>query len=154
MVGHALITETLNKENGAFSGESSGHYFFRETGGAESSARVIYYLLDMLSKYNKPLSEIIKSLMSSYESGEFNFKLPNDENNNVFLKKIEKDYQDGIVNWMDGLTVDYPKWRFNIRASNNEHLIRLNLEANSKELMEQKLSEVKSRILQLGGRPD
>ncbi|MBI5127154.1 phosphomannomutase/phosphoglucomutase [Candidatus Roizmanbacteria bacterium] len=154
MVGHALITETLNKENGAFSGESSGHYFFRETGGAESSVRVIYYLMDVLSKYNKPLSEIITELLSSYESGEFNFKLPENENNQNFLKKISESFKDGTIDWMDGISVDYPDWRFNIRGSNNEPLIRLNLEADKEELMKEKLAKVKEKIISLGAVSD
>ena len=154
MVGHALITETLNKENGAFSGESSGHYFFRETGGTESSVRVIYYLLNALSKSGKPLSQIIGDLFSSYESSEFNFELPIGETNEGFLKKLSEFFKDGTVNWMDGLTVDYPDWRFNIRGSNNEPLIRLNLEADTEVLMKQKLEEVTSKIISHGARAE
>ncbi len=154
MVGHALITETLNKENGAFSGESSGHFFFRETGGAESSVRVIYYVMDVLSKYNKPLSKIATELMSSYESGEFNFKLPENENNQSFLEKIGENFKDGKIDWMDGISVDFPDWRFNIRGSNNEPLIRLNLEADNEALMKQKLEKVKNKIIVLGARAE
>ena len=154
VVGHALITEHLNKVDGAFSGESSGHFFFRETGGAESAVRVIYYVMDVISKYNQPLSEIIKELFSSYESSEFNFVLPEGTNSKDFLIKISQDYQDGQPNWMDGLSIDYPDWRFNIRASNTEALIRLNLEADSKELMKKKLEELKNKILLLGAKPD
>jgi len=154
VVGHALITEHLNKVDGAFSGESSGHFFFRETGGAESAVRVIYYVMDIISKYNQPLSEIIKELFSSYESSEFNFVLPEGTNSKDFLIKISQDYQDGQPNWMDGLSIDYPDWRFNIRASNTEALIRLNLEADSKELMKKKLEELKNKILLLGAKPD
>ena len=154
VVGHALITEHLNKVDGAFSGESSGHFFFRETGGAESAVRVIYYVMDVISKYNQPLSEIIKELFSSYESSEFNFVLPEGTNSKDFLIKISQDYQDGQPNWMDGLSIDYPDWRFNIRASNTEALIRLNLEADSKELMKKQLEELKNKILLLGAKPD
>ena len=154
VVDHALITEHLNKVDGAFSGESSGHFFFRETGGAESAVRVIYYVMDVISKYNQPLSEIIKELFSSYESSEFNFVLPEGTNSKDFLIKISQDYQDGQPNWMDGLSIDYPDWRFNIRASNTEALIRLNLEADSKELMKKKLEELKNKILLLGAKPD
>lgn len=154
VVGHALITKHLNAVGGAFSGESSGHFFFRETGGAESAIRIIYYVLDAISKYEKPLSEIIAELHSSYESSEFNFKLPEGTDNKDFMAKISAVYQDGEVSWMDGLSVDYPAWRFNIRASNTESLIRLNLEADSEELMKQKLEEIKGKILALGAKPD
>jgi len=154
VVGHALITEHLNRVNGAFSGESSGHFFFRETGGAESAIRVIYYVMKAITKYKKPLSEIIHEFLSSYESSEFNFTLPKGTNNKTVLEKISLDYKNGEINWMDGLSVDYPNWRFNIRASNTESLIRLNLEADTEALMKQKLEEVTAKILSLGARSD
>lgn len=150
VVGHSLITEHLNKVNGAFSGESSGHFFFRETGGAESAIRIIYYVLDAISKQNKPLSKIVGELHTSFESSEFNFTFPKNITAKDFLNKILVDYKDGEVSWMDGLTVDYPDWRFNIRSSNTEPLIRLNLEANSDPLMKNKLQEVQGKILLLG----
>ena len=93
-------------------------------------------------------------MMSSYESSEFNFKLPEGVNNKEFLTKISESYKKGEINWMDGLTVDYSDWRFNIRASNNEPLIRLNLEADSETLMKARLKEVRDKILALGAHPD
>lgn len=154
VVGHALITKKLNETNGAFSGESSGHFFFRETGGAESSVRVIYYVLDAITKYNKPLSQIAKELLSSYESSEFNFILPENLTNKEAMDRIALDYKDGEIDLMDGLSVNYSDWRFNIRASNTEPLIRLNLEADSKALMLKKLEEVRNKILFLGAKPE
>jgi len=150
VVGHSLITEHLNKVDGAFSGESSGHFFFRETGGAESAVRVIYYVMDAISKYQKPLSAIIRELFSSYESSEFNFILPEETDSKTFLKLISNSYKNGEISWMDGLSVDFSDWRFNIRASNTEPLIRLNLEANSESLMKDKLEEVRKKILSSG----
>jgi len=154
IVGHALITKKLNEVNGAFSGESSGHFFFRETGGAESSIRVIYYVLDVLSKLNKPFSNIVKELMTSYESGEINFTLPENTNRKNIMTKIADDYRDGKINWMDGVSIDYPNWRFNIRSSNTEALLRLNLEADSNSLMKQKLKEVREKILSFGAKQE
>ena len=154
VIGHALITKHLNAVGGAFSGESSGHFFFRETGGAESAVRIIYYVMDAISKYEKPLSKIAAELHSSFESSEFNFKLPKGTSNKEFIDKILVGYKDGEISWMDGLSVDYPEWRFNIRASNTEPLIRLNLEANSETLMNERLTEVKDKILALGAHPD
>lgn len=150
VVGHSLITEHLNKVNGAFSGESSGHFFFRETGGAESAIRIIFYVLDAISKQNKPLSKIVEELHTSFESSEFNFALPKNVTAKDFLNNILINYKDGEVSWMDGLTVDYPDWRFNIRSSNTEPLIRLNLEAKSEPLMKSKLHEVENKFLSLG----
>ncbi len=149
-IGHSLITKKLNEVGGAFSGESSGHYFFRETGGAESTARVILHLLDVLTKENKPLSDIVKELTTSYESGEYNFKLPKNINKEMLFEKIKKLYSEGQVNLLDGISIDFPTWRFNIRASNTEPLIRLNLESNNKELTNEKLNEVKNKLLEMG----
>lgn len=154
VIGHALITKKLNEVNGAFSGESSGHFYFRETGGGESSIRAVYFVLDALSKLKKPFSKIVNELMTSFESGEFNFKLPDGSDSQKFLKKITNEFKEGKYNWMDGVSIDFSDWRFNIRASNTEPLIRLNLEADSEELMHQKLKEVKDKILSLGAIPD
>ncbi len=148
VVGHSLITKKLNEVNGAFSGESSGHYFFRETGGAESTIKVIYYILDVLTKKNKPLSEIVNELMTAYESGEYNFVLSENLNYQQLFKKIARIYQNADINYLDGISVSYNNWRFNIRASNTEPLIRLNLEADDKKLMKEKLKEVKNKILE------
>jgi len=150
VVGHSLITEHLNRVSGAFAGESSGHYFFRETGGAESSIRVIYHILEVLTKDQRPFSQILEELRSSNESSEFNYKLPSNLKSKEVLEKIALQYPNGKVSWLDGLTIDFPDWRFNIRSSNTEPLIRLNLEANNLILMKEKLKEVSAKIFSFG----
>jgi len=152
VVGHSLITAHLNKVKGAFAGESSGHFFFRETGGAESSIRVIYHILDVLSRDNRPISNILKELISSYESGEYNFELPSTVNSKDVLNKISESYSQGKINWLDGLSIDFPDWRFNIRTSNTEPLIRLNLETSSESSTKEKLEELKNKILSFGAK--
>lgn len=154
VVGHSLITKKLNEVDGAFSGESSGHFFFRETGGAESAIIVICYLLDILSKTGKKLSVLTHQLLSFYESGEYNFHLPKEVSSKQVLEKISQDYQTGKINWLDGLSVDYPDWRFNIRSSNTEPLLRLNLEADNEDLMKKKLKEIRLKILAFGAKQD
>ncbi len=149
-VGHALITEQLNREQAAFAGESSGHYYFRETGGAESSVRVILYLLSAMGKTEKPVSKLLEEFHSSFESGEYNFILPGTVNANELLEQISQDYKDGQISHLDGLAVDYSDWRFNIRSSNTEPLLRLNLEAKSQELMKQKISPLQDILLKAG----
>lgn len=151
-VGHALITEQLNSEQAAFAGESSGHYYFRETGGAESSVRVILYLLEAMGKSGKPVSKLLEEFKSSFESGEYNFVLPETVNTNELLERISQDYKDGQISHLDGLAVDFPDWRFNIRASNTEPLLRLNLEANSEDLMKQKLDILITTLTQAGAK--
>ena len=149
-VGHALISELMIKEDILFTGESSGHYFYRATGYAESSVITILQILKVISEQNKPISQITSQYESSIESGEINFTNPANVLAKDFLKKISEDYHDADISWLDGLSVDYPNWRFNIRASNTEPLIRLNVEGNTQELVKEKTKELKMKILALG----
>jgi phosphomannomutase len=151
-VGHALITEQLNRERAAFAGESSGHYYFRETGGAESSVRVILYLLGALEKSGMPVSRLLDQFQTAAESGEFNFLLPEGVDAKTLLANVAKDYKDGQISHLDGLAIDFPDWRFNIRASNTEPLLRLNLEANSEEVMKEKLALIIKAIQDSGAK--
>jgi len=152
-VGHAFITKKLTDVNGIFAGESSGHFFFRDTGFAESSISIIALIFEILSEENKPLSQIVSEIYQSYESGEYNFSLPESVDKKTLMESVAEKYHDGKANWLDGISIDYPNWRFNIRASNTEPLIRLNLEADNKALMEEKLKEVKDLILSFGAQP-
>ena len=138
-VGHALITETMKKENALFAGENSGHYFFRETGSAEDPLPVVLTILSVMTREGKPISEILKPFSVSFESGEINFKTENAEK----IKTLAQEkYKDGKTSLLDGLSVDYPDWRFNIRLSNTEPLLRLNIESTDKRLMEEKRGEL------------
>lgn len=141
-VGHALISGALREENGIFAGESSGHFFFRDTGYAEAPLLVLLYLLKALAREKKPLSEIIAPLVFSYESGEINFRLKSREKAQSIVNELEKRYKDGEIIKIDGLAAEFPDWRFSLRPSNTEPLLRLNIEASSKELMEEKRNEL------------
>jgi len=151
-VGHALITKQLNDENAIFAGESSGHFYFQETGGAESSIRAIFYVLKAIQEENKPISKIIGRFQTSIESGEFNFILPDATDPKQLLETVAKDYK-GQISWLDGLAIDFPDWRLNIRTSNTEPLLRLNIEGQTKELVNGKLEQLRSKIIGLGGKP-
>ena len=152
-VGHAFITQKLSEIDGFFAGESSGHFFFRETGYAESSVLVLSYFMRILSEENKPLSEIVKNYYTSPESGEFNFKLCGKLSGKEIQEKIAFCYKDGSLSWLDGISVQYPDWRFNIRSSNTEPLLRLNVESKNEKLTKEKLDELRSKIISLGGEP-
>ena len=149
-VGHALITEQLNREHAFFAGESSGHYYFRETGGAESSARVILYVLDALSRANKPLSQLLAGFATSVESGETNFRLNDGITGAHITQSVVSAYKDGELSELDGIAVTYPDWRLSIRSSNTEPLIRLNVEGATETLVKEKNSELTERILNIG----
>lgn len=149
-VGHAFITEDVNREGAYFAGESSGHFYFGSIGGAESAVRVILYVLMAMSETGKPISEILRKLQSSYESGELNFTLPATVQSKDIMDKIVQEHPEGVLSTLDGIAVDYPDWRFSIRSSNTEPLLRLNVEANTPELMKEKFEDLTQHILSTG----
>lgn len=151
-VGHAFITEDVNKKNAFFAGESSGHFYFGQVGGAESSIRVILYVLLAMSIEGQPLSAILSKLQSSYESGETNFILNDPKDGKRILEVMSEKYEDGEISWLDGISVDYPTWRFNIRTSNTEPLLRLNVEAVDIETMKKEQTKLLSELIRLGAK--
>jgi phosphomannomutase len=138
-VGHAFITEQMTKTGAIFAGESSAHYYYKSNGNAESQLATILSVLKVLTREKKPLSEVLEELRRSYESGEFNFKVTNAPE---ILEQLKQKYSDGELNTLDGIALSYPDWRFNVRTSNTEPLLRLNVEALSKDVMEQKRDEL------------
>lgn len=139
-VGHTLIKAQMRKENAIFAGESSGHTFFRDFWFSDSGMITFLLMWELLSKENKNLSELVRPLIDQYPiSGEISFTT---EKKTQIMDLIEKKYDDAKISRLDGITIEYPKWRTNIRAANTEPLLRLNVEAKSKELMEQKRDEL------------
>ena len=145
-VGHAYITDEMNKNGGIFAGESSGHYFFRQTGNSESQIPVILTILKVLTQENRPFSAVVDDYRRSFESGEFNFKVANAPE---IIETLKQKYSDGILDPMDGIAINYPSWRFSVRTSNTEPLLRLNVEADDKKTMEEKRDELLSQIKSL-----
>lgn len=142
-VGHAFITQGLGESGAIFAGESSGHYFFRDTGNAESQMPMILMVLKILREENKPFSEVVNEYRRSYESGEINFTVSNAPE---IMEAIMKQYYKGTLDKMDGVAIDFPTWRFSVRISNTEPLLRLNIESYQKEEMEQKRDELTTFI--------
>jgi phosphomannomutase len=142
-VGHAYITEGLHSSGGVFAGESSGHYFFRDTGNAESQMPMILTVLKVLTESGKKFSEVVDEYRRSFESGEFNFKVTNAPE---IMDAIKEKYSDGEIETMDGVAITYPNWRMSVRTSNTEPLLRLNVESYDRDEMEVKRDELKSLI--------
>ena len=139
-VGHSLIKEQAIKEGAYFAGESSGHFFLNmDIGCFEAPVIMILKLLQEFSQSGKTAAEFIKPYKKYYHSGEINSVV---ENKEAVFAKIEKMYQDGRINKLDGITVEYSDFWFNVRGSNTEPKLRLNLEAKTKEIMEEKRDEV------------
>ena len=145
-VGHAFITQALTETGGVFAGESSGHFYYKATGNAESQVATIVAVLKVMSREGKPLSEILAKLKRSEESGEFNFKVSNAAE---IIESLKQKYSDGKINDMDGIAITYPDWRFSVRTSNTEPLLRLNVEGFDKSTMEKYRDEIKSEIEKL-----
>jgi phosphomannomutase len=132
----------MMEENAVFGGEVTGHYYFKDYFMCDSGLAPVMYLLDLLSQKEESLAEIVDKMEEIYFiSGEINTK--GVDKDKVF-KLIEEKYgptANEIIR-VDGLTMEYDNWHFNVRASNTEPLVRLNLEADSKKLMEEKRDEV------------
>ena len=142
-VGHAYITEEMTKTGAVFAGESSGHFYYKATGNAESQVATIVAVLKVLTEENKTLSEVLKDLQRSFESGEFNFEVSNAPEILNFLKDK---YREGQLSDFDGIAIAYPDWRFSARSSNTEPLLRLNVEALDEGTMIKKRDELRLEI--------
>ncbi len=147
-VGHTHIKARMKTENAFFGGEISGHYYFKEFFLCDSGAVSLIYLLEFLSISEKSLETMVNELSSQYFiSGEINNKVTNVPKIMAEIESIYGPQAVQPVEKMDGLTFEMGDWRFNLRSSNTEPLLRLNLEGNSSELMEQKRDEILALII-------
>jgi phosphomannomutase len=140
-VGHAFFKTRMRDEGAAFGGEVSGHYYFRDFYCADSGTIPALLILELLSQKGKRMSELLAGFRSRYFiSGEINSEVADGE---AKMRELAERYSDGEVSWLDGVSVDYEDWHFNVRPSNTEPLLRLNLESLvSPEHMEEKRDEV------------
>jgi phosphomannomutase len=142
-VGHAFFKKRMREENAVFGGEVTGHYYFREFYFADNGIIPALMMLELMSKKAKTLRELLAPFRDRYFlSGEINTKVGGMEQVDGKLKGLADRYGDGRVYWMDGVSVEYPDWHFNVRPSNTEPLLRLNLEATTPALMERKRDEI------------
>ena len=146
-VGHAFIKRRMREEDAIFGGEVTGHYYFRDFYYADNGFIPALLILELMSKKNKSLHELLQPYRERYFiSGEINTKLASMNEVPKRLADIERRYRDAQIATLDGVSVEYPDWHFNVRPSNTEPLLRLNLEAESPEMMERKRDEVLSLI--------
>jgi phosphomannomutase len=143
-VGHAFFKQRMRKEGGLFGGEVSGHYYFADNYNADSGFIPALLILDLLSRKQATMAELLEPLRSKYFiSGEINSTVGDVP---AALARIEERFSDGELGRLDGISVDYDHWHFNVRPSNTEPLLRLNLGADSRALMEEKRDLVLSVI--------
>jgi len=140
-VGHAFIKHRMRKEDAVFAGEVSGHYYFRDFFQADTGVVPFLIMLELVSRAGKPLSEILRPYRDRYFiTGEINSTVADVP---VKLQELKERFgPEGRVSHLDGVSVEADDWHFNVRPSNTEPLLRLNLEARSQELMEAKRDEV------------
>ncbi len=134
-VGHSFMKATMRRHNSPFGGELAGHFYFRDNYTADSSIMALIEVLCTLRETGKPLSELVAPLRRYFPTGEVNFHVDDKEG---MIRRLNTDFSDGEIDFVDGITVQYDDWWFNVRPSNTEPLLRLVLEARTAELREEK----------------
>jgi len=146
-VGHAFFKQRMRETDAIFGGEVTGHYYFRDNFYADNGFIPALLMLELMSRKGQSLHQLIEPLKAKYFiSGEINTKLAHPDAVPVKLGEIAAKYADGKQYTLDGLSVEYPEWHFNVRPSNTEPLLRLNLEAKTERLMEGRRDEVLALI--------
>ena len=138
-VGHAFIKAQMRENDAVFAGELSGHYYFKQNFTAESQGLAMIMLSNLICKKSKPVHELVQPLRKYFSSGEINSKVADVK---PILDTIRARYADGNMFELDGISSEYPRWWFNVRSSNTEPLLRLIVEADTRELMEEKRDEL------------
>jgi phosphomannomutase len=142
-VGHAFIKRRMREEDAIFGGEVTGHYYFRDNFYADNGFIPALMLLELMSKKGQSLSELLKPLRAKYFiSGEINTKVPNMRAVEQKIERLAREYSHGKVYRLDGISAEFDDWHFNVRPSNTEPLLRLNLEGLRPEIMERRRDEV------------
>ena len=138
-VGHSFIKKVMAETGAIFGGEHSGHYYFRDHYRADSGLIAALVVLDRLSRAGVPLSELLAPYQRYHASGEINTEVADQQ---AAVERVTASFADGRVDRVDGLTVEYDDWWFNVRPSNTEPLLRLNVEAKTAELLAEKTEAV------------
>lgn len=140
-VGHAFMKKTLRTAHAIFGGELSGHFYYRDNFFADSGMITLAHMINILGQAQQPVSEIMKPLRRYYSSGEINFAVDEKEE---MMKELRRKFGQGEADDLDGITIQFKDWWFNCRPSNTEPLLRLNVEAKTKELLDKQLAEIKN----------
>ncbi|MCB0748557.1 MAG: phosphomannomutase, partial [Ignavibacteriae bacterium] len=139
--GHAFIKQKMREVNAIYGGEMSAHHYFRDNYYSDSGLIPFLLIIELLSVENKTLSQLVGEMINSFPcSGEINSTVPNPKEK---LEQLKVKFADGKIDEVDGVSIEYPEWRFNVRMSNTEPLLRLNVESRGNiKLMEEKTKEV------------
>ncbi len=142
-VGHAYLKKALRDSHAIFGGELSGHFYYRDNFYADSGMITLVHMLNILGSTDTTVSELVKPLRRYYSSGEVNFEV---EDKQAKMNELAKRYKDGDIDYLDGVTVMFKQWWFNCRPSNTEPFLRLNIEAKTEELLNEKMAEIEEML--------
>jgi phosphomannomutase len=146
-VGHSFFKKRMRDEDAVFGGEVTGHYYFRDYFYADNGFIPALMILELMSRKGQTLAELLAPLRAKYFiSGEINTRMPDMAQVQAKVDGLAKKYADGKVYMLDGVSAEFPDWHFNVRASNTEPLIRLNLEGLTPEIMESRRDEILAYI--------
>ncbi len=149
-VGHSHAKKLLRETNGIFGGELAGHYYFRENYCCDSGMIAALIVLEVLAAAGRPFSRLMAAIGKYFFSGEMNFTIPDGAR---IVEAVRRDYPDGKLTDIDGVRLDFPTWWFNLRTSNTEPLLRLVVEAETKEGLEARKAELAEKILRYSKLP-
>ena len=138
-VGHSFMKKTLRDSHAIFGGELSGHFYYRDNYYADSGMITLVHMLNILSAADAPISELIEPLRRYSSSGEVNFQV---ESKEEAMKELARKYSQGQYDDLDGVTIQFKDWWFNCRPSNTEPLLRLNVEAKTPEMLDERFNEL------------
>lgn len=139
-VGHSYIKKTMREHDAALGIELSGHFFFKDAYFAEGGPLPAFMIMELMKDSGKKLSELVAEVQDYHHSGEINSTIIRSPQE--IYADLEKTFIDADISYMDGLLISYPDWWCNVRPSANDPVMRLNLEANSHELMEEKRDQI------------
>jgi len=142
-VGHAFMKKAMRDSHAIFGGELSGHFYYSDNFCTDSGFITLVHVINIVREADVPISELIKPLRRYYSSGETNFQV---EDKQAKMDELARRYSDGQIDYLDGVTIGYKDWWFNCRPSNTEPLLRLNVEAKTKELLDEKLREIEGML--------
>jgi phosphomannomutase len=142
-VGHSHMKKTLRETKSVFGGELSGHYYFRDHADSDSGLMAFVLMMNLLSNSPGNLSEKMKSLKIYSQSGEINFRI---EDKDKAIENLARHFSSGRQDRLDGLTVAFDDWWFNVRKSNTEPFLRLNLEADTAKLCQSRVNEIRNLL--------
>ena len=142
-VGHAYLKKAMRDSHAVFGGELSGHFYYEDNFCADSGLITLSHVLNIVSKSDKPISELIKPLRRFASTGELNFQV---EDKQGKMDELSRLYNEGKVDTLDGVTVDFKDWWFNCRPSNTEPFLRLNIEAKTQDMLDERLEDIQKLL--------